>query len=178
MRLQPKDAMRMPPEPCQNPDLDLLRRAVQGEFEGDIYDEIEAHVESCPACQRALDLISPDDFPTIKPQAEEMEEGESPLPSVPGYRITGVIGRGGMGVIYRAEDIALMRVVAVKILRSKFVTGERSGEFARFAARFEEEARITGQLQHPGIPAVPSDRQAGRRTTVSCHETCQGPHPR
>src|SRR5262249_54787517 len=66
----------------------------------------------------------------------------------PGYEIQSEIGRGGMGVVYRARDLALGRLVAVKVLQDRFPA---SGQAAR---RFLGEARITGQLQHPGIPAV------------------------
>src|SRR5436305_15021776 len=53
-----------------------------------------------------------------------------------------------MGVVYRARDLALNRTVAVKFLRSKYpATGAE-------AQRFVQEARITSQLQHPGIPPV------------------------
>jgi tetratricopeptide (TPR) repeat protein len=58
------------------------------------------------------------------------------------------IGRGGMGAVYRALDIALGRDVAVKLLSHSFAPD------SHYARRFLNEARITGQLQHPGIPAV------------------------
>jgi tetratricopeptide (TPR) repeat protein len=58
------------------------------------------------------------------------------------------IGRGGMGLVRRARDLALDRTVAVKILHDKYDPNSAT------AARFVEEARITAQLQHPGIPAV------------------------
>ena len=58
------------------------------------------------------------------------------------------IGRGGMGVVYRARDTALDRDVAVKLLSERYPAESRA------AQRFLSEARITGQLQHPGIPAV------------------------
>jgi serine/threonine protein kinase len=53
-----------------------------------------------------------------------------------------------MGVVYRARDIALDRDVAVKLLSQRFLPESLP------AQRFLGEARITGQLQHPGIPAV------------------------
>jgi hypothetical protein len=53
-----------------------------------------------------------------------------------------------MGVVYRARDLALGRGVAVKILQQKYAPDSPA------AVRFLEEARVTGQLQHPGIPAV------------------------
>jgi hypothetical protein len=53
-----------------------------------------------------------------------------------------------MGVVYRARDQSLDREVAVKILLDKYSPGSAT------AARFVDEAKITGQLQHPGIPAI------------------------
>lgn len=73
---------------------------------------------------------------------------EGALPVVPGYLLTEEIGRGGMGVVYRAEDSSLGRDVAVKILQFH---NPASGFAAR---RFVEEGRITGQLQHPAIPPI------------------------
>src|SRR5262245_34950267 len=66
----------------------------------------------------------------------------------PGYQLLEEVGRGGMGVVYRARDLALGRYVAVKLLADCYPQGSPA------AQRFVSEARITGQLQHPGIPAV------------------------
>src|SRR5271156_2215460 len=71
-----------------------------------------------------------------------------PPPSPPGYELLDEIGRGGMGVVYRARDTALDRDVAVKLLSQRYSTDLPAVQ------RFLGEARITGQLQHPGIPAV------------------------
>src|SRR5262249_19039587 len=68
------------------------------------------------------------------------------LPQVPGYELFGEVGRGGMGVVYRARDLALDRDVAVKLLHDGVPADSPT------ARRFTDEARITGQLQHPGIP--------------------------
>src|SRR5262245_38607375 len=68
--------------------------------------------------------------------------------SPPGYELRDQIGSGGMGVVYRALDVVLGRDVAVKLLAERFAPGSPA------AQRFLSEARINGQLQHPGIPAV------------------------
>jgi serine/threonine-protein kinase len=70
------------------------------------------------------------------------------LPVVPGFVLLGEVGRGGMGVVYRARDAALRRDVAIKILQDRYPA---EGDAAR---RFVEESQITAQLQHPGIPPI------------------------
>ena len=64
------------------------------------------------------------------------------------YRLGEEIACGGMGVVYRATDAVLGREVAVKVLQEKYAPDSAA------ALRFADEARITGQLQHPNIPAV------------------------
>ncbi|OWK39920.1 serine/threonine-protein kinase [Fimbriiglobus ruber] len=64
------------------------------------------------------------------------------------YELGDEIAHGGMGAVYRATDTAFGREVAVKLLLDRY--GPQSGT----ARRFADEARITGQLQHPNIPAV------------------------
>ncbi|MFN0019124.1 MAG: protein kinase domain-containing protein [Pirellulaceae bacterium] len=64
----------------------------------------------------------------------------------PRYRVVGEIGRGGMGVVLRAIDLDIQRPLAVKVMRH---VGDAASE-----ERLLEESRITGQLQHPGIPPV------------------------
>src|SRR5262245_53723616 len=66
----------------------------------------------------------------------------------PGYELLGEVGSGGMGIVFRARDTRLNRDVAVKVLQDKYAPGSMA------ARRFTEEAQITGQLQHPGIPPV------------------------
>jgi tetratricopeptide (TPR) repeat protein len=86
----------------------------------------------------------------IDPTATAAGGGETAVPHAPffggRYTLGEEIARGGMGVVYRAADTAFGREVAVKVLSEKF--GPASG----MARRFADEARITGQLQHPAIP--------------------------
>ena len=64
------------------------------------------------------------------------------------YEILGTLGAGGMGEVYRARDPRLGREVAVKVLPPSFLTDPER------LRRFEQEARATGQLNHPNILAV------------------------
>jgi Tfp pilus assembly protein PilF len=77
-------------------------------------------------------------------------QSSPPVPdlTVFGYLLREEVGRGGMGVVYRATDLTLGRETAVKFLRPDIPVHSAAGR------RFREEARVTGQLQHPGIPAV------------------------
>lgn len=74
-----------------------------------------------------------------------------PTPVLPehigSYRIVEVIGEGGMGVVYRAEQESPRRVVALKVIRP----GAESPEALR---RFEHEGQVLAWLQHPGIAQV------------------------
>ncbi len=64
------------------------------------------------------------------------------------FEIVSLLGRGGMGEVYRARDLRLKREVAVKVLPESFA-GDRVG-----IARFEREARAASALNHPNIVAV------------------------
>ncbi|MGZ4275772.1 MAG: protein kinase domain-containing protein [Solirubrobacteraceae bacterium] len=75
-----------------------------------------------------------------------------PAPSVGtqlgGYRIEALLGRGGMGVVYRAEDLRLGRKVALKLLASDLT------EDARFRSRFLAESRLAASIDHAGIVPI------------------------
>src|SRR5215211_3776498 len=67
---------------------------------------------------------------------------------IAGYRIEERVGRGGMGLVYRAEHLNLRRRAAIKIIAPELA--EASG----FRERFNREARIAAALQHPNIVTV------------------------
>ncbi len=68
------------------------------------------------------------------------------------YRIIGELGRGAMGVVYRAEDPAIGRTVAIKTIRLGDLTDTSEREFMR--ERLRREARSAGMLSHPGIVTI------------------------
>jgi serine/threonine protein kinase len=66
------------------------------------------------------------------------------------YRILGELGRGAMGVVYRAEDPVLDRQLAIKTV---FVPAD-DADRSEYEARFTQEARAAGKLGHPGIVTI------------------------
>lgn len=66
------------------------------------------------------------------------------------FQIVRELGRGGMGVVFLARDVALHRLVAIKVLRQEFTASEEHRE------RFRREARMTARLSHPNIVPVHS----------------------
>ncbi|VTR91578.1 serine threonine protein kinase : Tetratricopeptide repeat protein,protein kinase family protein OS=Singulisphaera acidiphila (strain ATCC BAA-1392 / DSM 18658 / VKM B-2454 / MOB10) GN=Sinac_4434 PE=3 SV=1: Pkinase: TPR_11: TPR_1 [Gemmata massiliana] len=67
------------------------------------------------------------------------------LPAVPGYEVEAELGRGGMGVVYRARHVRLNRVVALKMVQA---SGRRERE------RFRREAEAAAALRHPNVVQV------------------------
>jgi serine/threonine protein kinase/tetratricopeptide (TPR) repeat protein len=70
-------------------------------------------------------------------------ENDYSLPTVPGYEILGILGRGGMGIVYKARQKQLDRLVALKMIPSSAEPQERT--------RFRNEANAVARLQHPNI---------------------------
>lgn len=76
---------------------------------------------------------------------------EDLAPDLPQYEILGLLGRGGMGAVYRARQKSLNREVAIKMLPP---LDDNGGGAMHFADRFKSEAQSMARLNHPGIVAV------------------------
>ena len=81
--------------------------------------------------------------------------------SVAGYRIEAVAGRGGMGVVYRARQVALDRAVALKLIAPELARDEA------FRARFARESRIAASLDHPNVIPVYEAGEDGDRLFIA-----------
>ncbi len=102
-----------------------------------------------------------DDIRTLFPalaEIEQLKEGQDhtgtgavvtvPLQQIGDYRIVREVGRGGMGVVYEAEQVSLGRRVAVKVLPPNFAADHQTAE------RFRREARSAAKLHHTNIVPV------------------------
>src|SRR5262245_4893541 len=89
------------------------------------------------------------DAATLPPADASTTAGtDEAVVQIPGYEVLGVLGRGGMGVVYRARHLKLNRLVALKMI----LAGGHAGEAD--LARFVGEAEAVAQLQHPNIVQI------------------------
>jgi serine/threonine protein kinase len=70
------------------------------------------------------------------------------LPVVPGYEVLGELGRGGMGVVYRARHVSTERLVALKLIRDGALAGPQE------RARFRIETEAAGRMRHANVVAI------------------------
>jgi hypothetical protein len=122
----------------------------------------ESQHQVCPACLLAQALAS---GTALDPAAASPSSNATPQPPPPApeeiagkfpqFEILSCLGRGGMGVVYKARQKSLNRLVAIKILAP-----EREHD-ARFAERFAREAELLAKLSHPHIVTIHDFGEAG-----------------
>ncbi|HEV3446465.1 MAG TPA: protein kinase, partial [Gemmataceae bacterium] len=120
--------------------LDYQRKAVDNEHQDGTLDYIDGNPPSSPSAE----LRSQDSISSLRTPTGTVQE----LPTVGGYQILGLLGRGAMGVVYKAKQRGLQRIVALKMI----LAGGHASEHD--IARFRVEAQAVAQLQHPNIVQV------------------------
>jgi tetratricopeptide (TPR) repeat protein len=133
------------------PSAATLARFVTDSLGGPAYAAIEEHIEACPECQAELERLAVNDRKREAPSFPGRDE----LPSIPGFDIKSVLGRGGMGVVYRAFQPSLNREVALKVVLS----GPTAGSSDR--TRWLREARALARVRHPNIVSLYEAGEAG-----------------
>src|SRR5262245_45670796 len=151
-------------------DVALLQRFLDGDLTGLDEAAVRQHVETCADCQRRLEELTGPTTTWVRPALAFAGPGPafllglkraSPgnaagplltlaeaLPSLPDYELLEVLGRGGMGVVYRARQTALNRQVAVKMIRQAELAGPDE------LARFRLEGEILARVQHANVVQV------------------------
>lgn len=144
---------------------------------------LESHVRDCVKCKNAVAVkvgVLPMGQPTNGSWNQETrllptdsgadstpvpavttptDPGEAPIPEEllnhPRYQVHGVIGRGGMGSVYKAEHRLLERLVVLKVIRPELVAN------SNVVKRFQREARLAARLTHPNVVTVYEAEEIG-----------------
>jgi serine/threonine-protein kinase len=111
----------------------------------DLLPEVRARWARVRRIAGQLDELFPDSDARTRPAAEDTE---TELPRIAGYEVEAVLGRGGMGVVFKARQIRPNRPVALKML----LAGGYAG--ARERARFLREVEAAARLRHPNIVSI------------------------
>src|SRR5262249_27136936 len=141
--------------PAQTLEQFLFGRLPEGEHR-----QVVEHVVSCPGCTKALSSLRTEDELGGTPRRENPAprgggpgllappEGPRELGRLGGYRVLEVLGAGGMGAVFRAEDVVLHREVALKVLLPALAAEPESRE------RFLREARAAAAVEHEHVVRV------------------------
>ena len=113
--------------------------------------ELADEVETLLAADRQSEAVFEDLSKEVSGLDESLAPAPPPLPErLGGFAIEGILGQGGMGVVYRGRDETLDRPVAIKLLPPAHRDNEQS------IAQLHREARLVAALNHPGIATIHS----------------------
>jgi serine/threonine protein kinase len=174
---------------------DLSDQGDRGDLPERNFEALAAHVENCPACERALQELDETHDPltvqlrrlqenggpaagtvplellqaarTVRPGAAIESTAAQPL-RVGKFELLERLGAGSFGCVFRARDRELGRLVAVKILRAGSLASQQEID------RFFREARSAAQLKHPGIVSIYDTGQAEDGTCYLVEEFIAG----
>ncbi|MFT3880570.1 MAG: serine/threonine-protein kinase [Gemmatales bacterium] len=146
-----------------------LEQLVQGRLDAGESVIVSKHLETCQQCRQTVNSMN--DSQTARTSVQELMGGQphrnqdhllsaktlvrersvpamQVFPIIEGYEILQELGRGGMGIVYQAEQLSLERLVALKVM----LPG--SGFSQNEAERFRAEALAVGMLKHPGFVQI------------------------
>lgn len=150
-----------------HPTPDELASFGQGRLDHARATVIEEHVASCDSCCETLRRVPDDTLIGHLRQAETatffepsasvpaVEEVPAELRDHPRYQVVKLLGKGGMGVVYKAEHRMMERHVALKVINKKLIRSQNALE------RFHREVKAAARLSHPAIVTAYDADQAG-----------------
>lgn len=140
--------MGAPQQTDSHPSGEQLRDFNLGRLSDDEALALGRHLEGCAVCCQALQNLPDDPFLVrLRGAAPAARSGPVPLPELTDFEIVRELGRGGMGVVYEAEQLSLKRRVAVKVLPARLNEGAA-------LERFRRESRVAGRLHHTNVVPV------------------------
>lgn len=113
----------------------------------EVADAVQSLVEAHDAAGDFMEAPAAADIEDTIQVEETLSVLDQRLPEIPGFKLLELIGAGGMGAVYLAEQLSPHRRVAVKLVRADIV-------HASALRRFEIEAELLGRLQHPNIARI------------------------
>ena len=110
--------------------------------------QVRERLRRCQTVEAQINAMFPPSKPAAAARRGRLPSGGDPLPRIPGYEMEAVLGRGGVGVVYKARHLKLNRHIALKMLLS--------GAYAdpHELARFTREAEAVASLRHAHIVQV------------------------
>ena len=154
-----------------HPTRDTLKSFDSGLLRHEDQQAVEKHVAACEICCKILDDLPqdvlairlrrwagtaiPDETKLNETQCGYAQDAPLELLGHPRYEILSYIGSGGMGNVYKAIQLRMQRIVAIKVLHQRLTN--RSG----FASQFQEEVKGLARLNHPHVVTAYDADQAG-----------------
>jgi serine/threonine-protein kinase len=110
--------------------------------------EVRRRWRKMQALEAELEAVFPEEGTGSNGTAPFAWQSGAELPEIPGYEVEALVGRGGMGLVYKTRHLRLNRLVALKML----ITGSYAGPRER--ARFQRESEAVARLRHPNVVQV------------------------
>jgi hypothetical protein len=139
-----------------HPSVESLHAFAVGQLAEETWVEVERHLAACDGCNKLLETSPNDSFVALLQQGDSLVltgSSSALAPSqalrfVPGYQLLEVLGEGGMGVVWKARQHGLNRLVALKRIRSVASASPET------LSRFRREAEAVARLRHANIVQI------------------------
>ena len=143
-----------------HPERNTLRAFLSDSLQQSQEELVASHLDTCESCRLIVEELIDDTFNSLGLRTLSATKHDRSRPAVESttakslpefvlgsrFMVLSELARGGIGIVYRGFDRELQREVAIKVLQDD--------NHEAVASRFYREARITGQLQHPGVVPV------------------------